>query len=95
MKPIILLTAGLMIYILAACSTDVDFGEQYKKIIYIVNSNNRVITQKVDIAPENKGAVTVYCGGTEFSGNDITVQYKMDTAAMNAYNKNEHGNITK
>ena len=35
-----LLITFFFIVVLASCSNEVNFGEQYKKIVYIVNSNH-------------------------------------------------------
>lgn len=82
-----------MACLLAACSTAVDFGEQYKKVVYIINSENHLVKTTYPMAAANEGSITVYCGGTELSGKDITIRYKTDTSTMNTFNKSEYGEM--
>lgn len=86
MKKLILF--GLVAFVLAsACSNHVDFGEQYKKVVYIVKSNNKVYTREHKIASEvQEGDISIYCGGSDELKSDVTVTLVPDVEAMEAYN---------
>ena len=74
-----------------ACSNDVDFGEQYKKQVYIVNANlnGGIIDASLMMEEQAEGSISIYCASSEFPEEDIVVHYKIDTAALNAYNVRE------
>lgn len=78
----------------AACSNSVDFGEQYKKVVYIVNSNDKVVSSSHMIDEETRGNIAVYCAGSEFPDHDVVVHYKIDPEAIQAFNKLEYGEAT-
>lgn len=92
MKLIYLLFAGILIGFCNACSTEVDFGEQYKKQVYIVNGNNRYTEMTVMMSERVDGFVTFYCSGSEQSGSDIQVNYKIDREALDKFNTTEFDN---
>lgn len=85
---------GVILYICDACSTDVDFGEQYKKQIYIVNANEYVINAEHNLAESTDGFITFYCAGSEKSQKNVVVHYKIDKEALDAYNKSEYDENT-
>lgn len=94
MKTIRLFLTGVILYICAACSTDVDFGEQYKKQIYIVNANERIVSAEHNLTESTDGFMTFYCAGSETSQKDVVVRYKIDKEALDAYNKSEYDENT-
>ena len=83
--------AGILFFLCNACSTEVDFGEQYKKQIYIVNGNNRYVETEFAMDEEVEGFVTFYCSGTEGSSRNIEVRYKTDPEALQKFNATEYG----
>lgn len=91
MKLIQLWFAVLILCFCNACSTDVDFGEQYKKQIYIVKGNDRLTETTLPMADRTEAFVTFYCSGSEMSDKDVVVQYKIDKEALTAYNETEYG----
>lgn len=92
MKVRYLLLAGVFIGCCQACSTEVDFGEQYKKQIYIVNANNRYVENTLPFGDSAEGFVTFYCSGTELSDKDIQVKYQVDQEALDRFNQTEYDN---
>ena len=77
-----------LILAFASCSNDVDFGEQYKKTIYIVNSNNILYVGKhsfeiaQDVIP-----ISVYCASTKPIDKDLRVRLKIDRHALDSLNR--------
>lgn len=94
MRTIKLFLIGIILYICVACSTEVDFGEQYKKQIYIVNANEHVVEAEHPLAESTDGFVTFYCAGSKETTKDVTVHYKIDKEALEAYNKSEYDQNT-
>lgn len=73
------------------CSCDisqVNFGEQYKKILYIVNSSD-VLFKNEHFFEKEKDSITisVYCGGSELIKQDISVQLELDPKALDSLNR--------
>lgn len=94
MKLSSLLLSIICICCCSACSNSVDFGEQYKKVVYIVNSNNKEITTTHMIEEQSRGNIAVYCAGSEFPNHDVKVHFKIDKEAMEDYNQKEYGEAT-
>lgn len=94
MKSIKLFITGVILYACGACSTEVDFGEQYKKQIYIVNANERIISVVHPLTESTDGYVTFYCAGSERTSKDVVVHYKMDKEVLDAFNVSEYGENT-
>lgn len=88
---------GALLCLCGACSNEVDFGEQYKKQVYIVNANLNagIIDASLMMEEQAKGSITVYCASSEFPNEDIVVHYAIDTAALNAYNLKEYEYATE
>lgn len=85
MKKIFL--GGLFLLFLVSCSNHVDFGEQYKKVVYIVKSDNKVYVRQHKIsAEEQEGGISLYCGGSDVLKEDVTVTLVSDEEAMRVYN---------
>lgn len=77
----------IFLLLLGSCSNHVDFGEQYKKIVYIVKSNDKVYTREHKISAEQQeGGISLYCGGSDDLKEDVTVTLVPDREAMEAYN---------
>lgn len=92
MKVIYLLLAGILMSCCVACSNEVDFGEQYKKQVYIVNGNNRYTETTLMMAESVDGFVTFYCSGSDWSSKDVQVNYKVDREALDHFNTTEFEN---
>ncbi|MDR2040331.1 MAG: DUF1735 domain-containing protein [Bacteroidales bacterium] len=70
-----------------SCSDDTDFGEQYKKTIYIVNSNSLLYTGEHYFEKENDEIViSVYCASSEPIGSDLKVRLKVHRDALDSLN---------
>lgn len=78
----------------SSCSNSVDFGEQYEKIVYIVNSKEIIYYAPHEPIEESQGSISFYCSGTKEPDEDIHIRYKIDSEALAEYNKNEFGDKT-
>lgn len=79
----------------SGCSNHVDFGEQYKKIIYIVNSNDQVFTHQHRISDTLQPMfISLYCSGTVPPEEEIPVVLKLNPEAMAEYNKSSFDEIS-
>jgi hypothetical protein len=73
--------------VVGSCSNEVDFGEQYKKTIYIVNSNNLLhVAEHSFETSRDSIAVSVYCASTEPITKDLQVRLKVDRGALDSLN---------
>jgi hypothetical protein len=90
MKRHVIYSALLSVAILTACiscSGDVDFGEQYRKTVYIVNSNEMLYVGEHSFETENDTIViSVYCASSEPVTDDVRVRLKIDRHAMDSLN---------
>lgn len=80
----ITLLAGMI-----SCSYDpvVDFGEQYKKTVYIVNSRGMLYTENHYYGSEqNYLDISVYCASSEPIKADFSVTLKIDPVALDSLN---------
>ncbi|MEA4919109.1 BT_3044 domain-containing protein [Proteiniphilum sp.] len=76
-----------LILILASCSNEVDFGEQYKKTVYLVNSNNLLYVGEHSFDTDNDAiAISVYCASSEPITQDLRVRLKIDRFALDSLN---------
>lgn len=73
---------------LSACSDSiVDFGEQYKKTVYLVNSRDLLYTGEHAYDVEtNEIMVSVYCASSEPIKKDLDVKLFVDEEALKAFN---------
>jgi hypothetical protein len=72
---------------LASCSNEVDYGEQYKKTIYLVNSNTTLYTYNYFFGAENNEMLfSVYCASSKPITEDVTVLLKVDPGVLDEYN---------
>jgi hypothetical protein len=69
-----------------ACNGDVDFGEQYKKTIYIVNANALLHSQEYFYGEDNKLVFSVYCASSEPGDKDVSVRLKIDPHVLDSLN---------
>lgn len=84
LRPIIIFC---LILVLASCSDKVDFGEQYKKTVYIVNSNNLLHVGEHSFETENDAiAISVYCGSSQPITQDLQVRLKINRHALDSLN---------
>lgn len=91
-----LFLAGLSLFFLGSCSSDVDFGEQYKKIIYIVNSDDKAyVREHKIISEEQEGGISLYCGGSDVLKEDVKVTIVSNVEAMEAYNNKNFEDINQ
>lgn len=72
---------------LTACDNSVDFGEQYKKTLYIVNSNNILYKSKHYFdEPDDYINISIYCAGTEATKSDVTVKLGINMHIFDSIN---------
>ncbi|MEN6455336.1 MAG: DUF1735 domain-containing protein [Prolixibacteraceae bacterium] len=79
-----LVLAGMMLTV--SCSNEVDYGEQYEKTIYMVNSNNLLYQAEHFYGEQNKMVFSVYCASSEPVTNDVTVQLEFDRNPLDSLN---------
>lgn len=81
------LTLFVLLFV-GACSSDVDFGEQYRKIVYIVKSENTVYVREHKIVSEEQaGGISLYCGGSDELKEDVKVTVTLtDIDVIKRYN---------
>lgn len=83
--------SACFICFLASCSS-VDFGEQYKKVLYIINGEGMLFVGEHEYASsdkENSIDVSVYCGSSEPIAKDITITLKLNPEALDSLNHRE------
>lgn len=93
MKKSIITLSGFLL-LLSACSNSAHFDEQYKKILYIVNSKETLHYADHEASSESKGFISIYCTGSKQPNEDIHVSYTIDEEALKTYNKNMYGEQT-
>lgn len=77
----------LMSLIMVSCSDKVDFGEQYKKTVYIVNSNDLLYVGEHSFEKKNDSiAISVYCASSKPITQDVKVRMKIDRHALDSLN---------
>lgn len=82
-----LLITFFFIVVLASCSNEVNFGEQYKKIVYIVNSNHLLYVGEHSFETTNDAiAISVYCSSTVPITKDLEVRVKVNRHALDSLN---------
>lgn len=70
-----------------SCSEEIDFGEQYKKTVYIVNSGSILYTGEHTFGNENEEViVSVYCASSEPITADLKVRLKIDRNSLDSLN---------
>ena len=85
-KTTVIFGCGVLMLLLA-CNSDVDFGEQYKKTIYLVHGNNLLYTKEHFYGAENDKLVfSVYCASSEPITQNVSVLLKIDQYALDSLN---------
>ncbi|MDR1668203.1 MAG: DUF1735 domain-containing protein [Bacteroidales bacterium] len=70
-----------------SCNSDVDFGEQYKKTIYLVHGQNLLYTKEHRYGTENDKLVfSVYCASSEPITASVSVLLQIDGHALDSLN---------
>lgn len=80
----------VMLIVASSCNDDIDFGEQYKKTVYIVNSSNLLLMNEHFYGKDNTIVVSVYCASSEAIGEDLHVRVKIDEHALDSLNDKGH-----
>ena len=87
MKKIIIFVVALLPLLLTSCDENEQFrGELYKKVIYLLSTDDYTFQSEHPLGEQSTGYVTVYCGGTEHIGKDVTVTLEHDDDALSEYN---------
>jgi hypothetical protein len=85
MTKIKFLSVSLCFVLLASCSGEVDFGEQYKKTVYIVNAPD--YTGDHSFAAENDEIViSIYCASSKPITKDVKVRLMVDPYILDSLN---------
>lgn len=87
----ILYMLGSILCLLSSCSNGVDYGEQYKKTLFIVNSKEQIYYASHSASTQSRGNISVYVTGSQLPQEDIHAAYKIDEEALRAYNQKEYG----
>ena len=91
MKPdkLKLILFSLSAFIFWSCSSEpADFGEQYKKTLYIVNSRDMLYVGEHAYGSENNSmSFSIYCASSEPIKSDLTVQLAINPNALDSLNK--------
>jgi len=87
MKKIYIYAALMLPLLLTSCDENEQFrGELYKKVIYLLSTDDYTFESEHDLGEESTGYVTVYCGGTQHIDHDVTVTLEPDLDAVGDYN---------
>lgn len=85
MTKIKLLSVSLCLMLLASCSGEVNFGEQYKKTVYIVNAPDCIGDHSY--ATENDEIViSIYCASSEPIKSDLKARLMVDPYILDSLN---------
>jgi hypothetical protein len=76
--------------VIVSCDSDINFGEQYKKTVYIVNSSNLLASYKHIYGTNNTMVVSIYCASSEAIDHDLHVQIKIDEHVLDSLNDKGH-----
>ena len=72
---------------MVSCDENEQFrGELYKKVIYLLSTDDYTFNTEHSLGETSTGYVTVYCGGTEHIDKDVTVTLEHDPDAIYEYN---------
>lgn len=77
----------IVVIALTACENSVDFGEQYKKTLYIINSNSILHKKEhyFDVTDDYIN-ISVYCAGSESTSDDVTVKLGLNLHLLDSIN---------
>ena len=82
-----ILAALVLPLLMTSCDENEQFrGELYKKVIYLLSTDDYTFESEHDLGEESTGYVTVYCGGTQHIDHDVTVTLEPDLDAVGDYN---------
>ncbi|MDR0698196.1 MAG: DUF1735 domain-containing protein [Tannerella sp.] len=87
MKNILLVISFFQLLAVSSCNNDVDFGEQYRKTVYLLNGKNLLYTGEHSYGEENHVEFSIYCASSEPIKDDLTVRVKIDTHALDSLNE--------
>ncbi|MDR1274064.1 MAG: DUF1735 domain-containing protein [Odoribacteraceae bacterium] len=77
----------LLLALAFASCDDLDFGEQYKKTLYLTNSKDLLYTVSYPYGvADNKMVFSVYCASSEPITREIAVQLEVDPRALDSLN---------
>lgn len=89
LKHILLFSSACFFW--SCTSEPADFGEQYKKTLYIVNSRDMLYVGEHAYGSENNSMqFSVYCASSEPIKSDLTVQLEINPKALDSLNKKVH-----
>lgn len=74
------------IVLIQSCTDKMDFGEQYKRTIYMVNSNNLLYQTAHHYGEENTAVFSVYCASSKPITEDVVVQLMFDPHSLDSLN---------
>lgn len=87
MKKLYILAAVLLPLLLTGCDENEQFrGELYKKVIYLLSTDDYTFRSEHALGEQTTGYVTIYCGGTEHINKDVVVTIEHDDDALSEYN---------
>lgn len=87
MKKVYIFAALFLPLLMTSCDENEQFrGELYKKVIYLLSTEDYTFQSEHDLGEETTGYVTVYCGGTQHIDHDVTVMLEPDPDAVGEYN---------
>ncbi|MDR1861080.1 MAG: DUF4361 domain-containing protein [Bacteroidales bacterium] len=76
----------LLPLLLGACNKDVDFGEQYKKTVYIVNATSYIGDHYFGAEADNI-VISVYVASSEPIASDLKVRLMIDPYVLDSLNR--------
>lgn len=87
MKKLYILTAIMLSLLMTSCDENAQFrGELYKKVIYLLSTDDYTFESEHDLGEESIGYITAYCAGTQHIDHDVTVTLEPDPDAVGDYN---------
>lgn len=89
MKKYLKICCSIMAFYMISCNGSyTDFGEQYKKILYIVNSDD-LLYENEHFYYNEKDSITisVYCSGSESIDKDVSVTLELTTQVLDSFNE--------
>lgn len=84
---ILLMGCLCVLLVITSCSNKVDFGEQYQKTLYIVNSNELLYTAEHFFeAEDNEIVISVYCASSQSIGSDVRAKLTVEPRVLDSLN---------
>jgi hypothetical protein len=81
---------SVLLIAVLSCDDDTDFGEQYKKTVYIVNSSNLLSMHEHFYGKDNTAVFSIYCASSEAIREDLRVRVKIDGHVLDSLNDRGH-----